>query len=297
MQIGYRLTVAGVVIATNTSGLSPTSSLASACMRSMLPSSPDRAINEMMFAVGAMNAVFRRFSSCRGRQQTGRGLAPTAASPSAYSRGPTTTPHYRLRRARSQLCLLRSPTRSGADSLRVWQIPARRDVFPVTFRSVLGFMGGADNLIDPSNLRKLIKRNIPFANLEDAPIPRACRCHEPRRRAGMHQLTQHADLDGSQTAAARKDKGRFAGHARSSLSLELCPIGATPKLHSGARPISRSRRDGCFGEDLQDITRIGAISVVDIRVGVDDRAIAVDNVSCGYRQRPFARRPIAGRDI
>ena len=32
-------------------------------------------------------------------------------------------------------------------------------------------MGGADNLIDPSNLRKLIKRNIPFANLEDAPIP------------------------------------------------------------------------------------------------------------------------------
>jgi NTE family protein len=32
-------------------------------------------------------------------------------------------------------------------------------------------MGGADNLIDPPNLRKLIERNIPFANLEDAPIP------------------------------------------------------------------------------------------------------------------------------
>jgi predicted acylesterase/phospholipase RssA len=32
-------------------------------------------------------------------------------------------------------------------------------------------MGGADNLIDPSNLRKLIERKIPFANLEDAPIP------------------------------------------------------------------------------------------------------------------------------
>ena len=31
-------------------------------------------------SVGAMNAVFRRFSSCRGRQQTGRGLAPTAAT-------------------------------------------------------------------------------------------------------------------------------------------------------------------------------------------------------------------------
>jgi hypothetical protein len=36
---------------------------------------------------------------------------------------------------------------------------------------VLGFVGGADNLIDSSNLRKLIERNIPFANLEDAPIP------------------------------------------------------------------------------------------------------------------------------
>ena len=53
----------------------------------------------------------------------------------------------------------------------VWRRLRRRDVFPVTFRSVLGFMGGANNLIDPSNLRKLIKRNIPFANLEDALIP------------------------------------------------------------------------------------------------------------------------------
>ena len=47
----------------------------------------------------------------------------------------------------------------------------RRDVFPVTFRSVLGFMGGADNLIDPSNLRRLIEHNIPFLNIEDALIP------------------------------------------------------------------------------------------------------------------------------
>ena len=40
--------------------------------------------------------------------------------------------------------------------------------------------------------------------------------------AGMHQLMQHADLDGSQTSTARKDKGRplgGMGHARSSLNL------------------------------------------------------------------------------
>jgi NTE family protein len=61
---------------------------------------------------------------------------------------------------------------AGVNKLEeVWRGLRRHDVFPVTFRSVLGFMGGADNLIDSSNLRKLIERNIPFANLEDAPIP------------------------------------------------------------------------------------------------------------------------------
>ena len=54
---------------------------------------------------------------------------------------------------------------------KVWRGLRRHDVFPVTFRSVLGFMGGADNLIDPSNLRRLIEHNIPFLDLEDAPIP------------------------------------------------------------------------------------------------------------------------------
>jgi NTE family protein len=65
-----------------------------------------------------------------------------------------------------------APHAAGVNKLEeVWRGLRRHDVFPVTFRSVLGFMGGADNLIDPSNLRKLIERNIPFANLEGAPIP------------------------------------------------------------------------------------------------------------------------------
>jgi NTE family protein len=65
-----------------------------------------------------------------------------------------------------------APHAAGVNKLEeVWRGLRRHDVFPVTFRSVLGFIGGADNLIDPSNLRKLIERNIPFANLEDAPIP------------------------------------------------------------------------------------------------------------------------------
>jgi NTE family protein len=65
-----------------------------------------------------------------------------------------------------------APHAAGVDKLeKVWRGLRRHDVFPVTLRSVLGFMVGADNLIDPSNLRKLIEHNIPFPNLEDAPIP------------------------------------------------------------------------------------------------------------------------------
>ena len=65
-----------------------------------------------------------------------------------------------------------APNAAGVEKLeKVWRGLRRHDVFPVTFRSVLAFMGGADNLIDPSNLRRLIEHNIPFPNLEDAPIP------------------------------------------------------------------------------------------------------------------------------
>jgi NTE family protein len=65
-----------------------------------------------------------------------------------------------------------APHAAGVDKLeRVWRALRRHDVFPVTLRSVLGFMVGADNLIDPSNLRKLIEHNIPFKSLEDASIP------------------------------------------------------------------------------------------------------------------------------
>ena len=65
-----------------------------------------------------------------------------------------------------------APSAAGVDKLeKVWRGLRRHDVFPVTFRSVLGFMGGADNLINSSNLRRLIEHNIPFPNLEDAPIP------------------------------------------------------------------------------------------------------------------------------
>jgi Patatin-like phospholipase len=49
-----------------------------------------------------------------------------------------------------------APHAAGVNKLEeVWRGLRRHDVFPVTFRSVLGFMGGADNLIDPSLPRTL----------------------------------------------------------------------------------------------------------------------------------------------
>ncbi len=65
-----------------------------------------------------------------------------------------------------------APNAAGVDKLeKIWRGLRRHDVFPLTLRSVLGFMSGADNFIDPSNLRRLIAHHIPFPNLENAPIP------------------------------------------------------------------------------------------------------------------------------
>jgi len=65
-----------------------------------------------------------------------------------------------------------APDAAGVDRLeRIWRGLRRQDVFPVTLRSALGFMGGAGHLIDPANLRRLIEHNLPFSNLENASIP------------------------------------------------------------------------------------------------------------------------------
>jgi len=65
-----------------------------------------------------------------------------------------------------------APNAAGVDKLeRIWCGLRRHDVFPVTLRSLLRFAGGEDHLIDPSNLRLLVKHHVPFLNLEDAAIP------------------------------------------------------------------------------------------------------------------------------
>jgi NTE family protein len=65
-----------------------------------------------------------------------------------------------------------APNAAGVEELgRIWRGLRRHDVFPVTLRSLLRFASGEGHLIDPSNLRSLVERHVPFLNLEDAAIP------------------------------------------------------------------------------------------------------------------------------
>ena len=52
-----------------------------------------------------------------------------------------------------------APDAAGVDKLgQIWSGLRRRDVFPVTLRSLQRFAGGEGHLINPSNLRLLIMR-------------------------------------------------------------------------------------------------------------------------------------------
>jgi NTE family protein len=64
------------------------------------------------------------------------------------------------------------PTLGGVERLAtIWRALNRRDVFPVTWRTLLGFLWRRDFLIPHDGIRKLIDDHIPFRNLQDARLP------------------------------------------------------------------------------------------------------------------------------
>ena len=64
------------------------------------------------------------------------------------------------------------PTFAGVERLgAIWRGLTRRDVFPVTWRTLLGFLWRRDFLIPHDGIRKLIDDNIPYRNLQDAKLP------------------------------------------------------------------------------------------------------------------------------
>ena len=64
------------------------------------------------------------------------------------------------------------PTLKGVLQLEtIWRGLKRHDVFPVTWRTLLGFLWRRDFLIPHDGIQKLIDDNLPYRNLEDAKLP------------------------------------------------------------------------------------------------------------------------------
>ena len=64
------------------------------------------------------------------------------------------------------------PTVKGMERLaEIWRGLKRRDVFPMTWRTLLGFLWRRDFLITHDGIRKLIDDHIPFRRLEQAVLP------------------------------------------------------------------------------------------------------------------------------
>jgi NTE family protein len=65
-----------------------------------------------------------------------------------------------------------APNEAGVTRLaQIWSRLRRRDVFPFTFASAVGLLRHPDYIVDPSGLRRLIEKNLPYGRLEDATIP------------------------------------------------------------------------------------------------------------------------------
>lgn len=64
------------------------------------------------------------------------------------------------------------PTVKGMERLAdIWRGLERQDVFPMTWRTLLGFLWRRDFLITHDGIRKLVDDHIPFRKLEDARLP------------------------------------------------------------------------------------------------------------------------------
>ncbi|HEY8011724.1 MAG TPA: patatin-like phospholipase family protein [Rudaea sp.] len=64
------------------------------------------------------------------------------------------------------------PTRAGADKLEgIWCALKRRDVLPFSLGSMLGMLLRRGHLVDSHALRRLLERNIPYQQLEQAALP------------------------------------------------------------------------------------------------------------------------------
>ena len=64
------------------------------------------------------------------------------------------------------------PTLKGVLQLEtIWRGLTRQDIFPITWRTLLGFIRRRDFLIPHDGIQKLIDDHLPYRNIEDARVP------------------------------------------------------------------------------------------------------------------------------
>lgn len=65
-----------------------------------------------------------------------------------------------------------APNAEGVARLEtIWRGLDRREIFPLTWRSVFGFALRRRPVIDPAGLRGLLERHLPFKRIEEAAVP------------------------------------------------------------------------------------------------------------------------------
>jgi NTE family protein len=65
-----------------------------------------------------------------------------------------------------------NPTSEGVAELeRLWRGLNRRDIFPITWRSILAALRGGNFVVSSDGLRRLVEMRLPYRNLEQAAIP------------------------------------------------------------------------------------------------------------------------------
>lgn len=65
-----------------------------------------------------------------------------------------------------------APNAQGVAQLEaIWRSLRRREVFPLTWRSLLGLLTHRNFVVDPGGLRRVIEEHLPYGELEHAAIP------------------------------------------------------------------------------------------------------------------------------
>ncbi|HZM35448.1 MAG TPA: patatin-like phospholipase family protein, partial [Burkholderiales bacterium] len=65
-----------------------------------------------------------------------------------------------------------APDAQGVAKLEsIWRSLRRREVFPFTWRSLLGLLARRNFVVDPCGLRGVIEQHLPYLDLESAAIP------------------------------------------------------------------------------------------------------------------------------